>query len=147
MFGALQSFRRELESPGDHERDRESDRDQQYHQPHNPIWNLQERKNLRRDLDQKPADNRISHSNLVNVAPLQLGEEILRVHRIIWLSRIPNERRVLPPAIASAQGRPLLALHLPSLAAYGAVAPVRESVRRRRSYHSEVLHPKHLDDS
>jgi hypothetical protein len=40
-----------------------------------PIWNFEDRKNLCRDLDQEPADDRVGDRNLVNVAPLQLGKE------------------------------------------------------------------------
>ncbi len=51
IFGALDSFRSELEGPGDNECDWESDRDQRDDQAHHPIWNLQERENLRGNLD------------------------------------------------------------------------------------------------
>ncbi len=70
IFSALDSFRRELEGPGDDERDRESSRDQNDDQPHNPGWNLQEWKNLRGNLNQQPANNRIGDGDLVNIAPL-----------------------------------------------------------------------------
>jgi hypothetical protein len=33
-----------------------------------------------RDLKQQPPDKRIHHSNFVNVAPLQLSEEIALIH-------------------------------------------------------------------
>ena len=39
--------------------------------PDCPIWNLEEREDLRRDLHQQPCDD----SDFVNVAPLQLCEE------------------------------------------------------------------------
>ena len=45
-----------------------------------PIWNFKERKDLRRNLDQQPRDNRIRDCNLVNIAPLQLGEEVVDLH-------------------------------------------------------------------
>src|SRR5207248_2349633 len=48
-----------------------------------PDWNLQEWKDLRGDLNQEPADNRVGDGNLVNVAPLQLPEEIARLHFFI----------------------------------------------------------------
>jgi hypothetical protein len=38
------------------------------------------RDNRRGDLHHQPADNGIGDRNLVNVAPLQLGEKILRLH-------------------------------------------------------------------
>ena len=35
---------------------------------------------LRRELRQKPSDNSVSDRSAVNVAPLQLGEDVLCVH-------------------------------------------------------------------
>src|SRR5204863_9408468 len=91
----LDPFRCKLERPGDDERDWESDRDQCDHQPHDPIWNLQEWEDLRSNLDQQPADNRVSDSHLVNVPPLQLPEEILRIHGLAFatLSICEQEQR------------------------------------------------------
>jgi len=37
---------------------------------------LQEQKNLHRDLHQRPADNGVRDRNFLNIAPLQLGEEV-----------------------------------------------------------------------
>ena len=48
---------------------------------HHPIRNFKDWENLCRDLDEQPANDRVRDRNLVNVAPLQLGEEIVRVHR------------------------------------------------------------------
>jgi len=45
-------------------------------------------KNLRCDLNQKPADNGIRDCNLVHVAPLQLAEEYLQIHRTSLLAPI-----------------------------------------------------------
>jgi hypothetical protein len=50
IFRSLQSFGRELERPRNDERDWESDRNGYDHQPHNPIGNFQEWKDLRRNL-------------------------------------------------------------------------------------------------
>jgi hypothetical protein len=75
IFRALDSFGRELEGPGDNERDGKSNYDREHDQPHRPTRDLKERENLRRDLDEQPRHNRISDGNLVDVAPLQLGEE------------------------------------------------------------------------
>src|SRR5207253_8362213 len=80
IFRAFDSFRSELKGPSDDERDRESSRDQYDHQPHDPSWNLQERENLGGNLNQEPADNRIGDRNFINIASLQLGEEILDLH-------------------------------------------------------------------
>src|SRR5438445_30853 len=82
--GALLNFwvdvRRELEGPGDDEGDWECNRDQYDHQPHDPIRNFQERENLRGNLNQEPRHYGIGNCNLVNMAPLQFGEEVAEVH-------------------------------------------------------------------
>src|SRR6266480_2835998 len=80
ILRSLDSFRRQLEGPRDDERDWESNRDQRDHQPDNPGWNFQEWKNLRGNLHQQPADDRVGNRNFVNIAPLQLGEEIAWSH-------------------------------------------------------------------
>ena len=54
--------------------------EQQHHKTHGPIRNFKERKNLTRDLHQQPRDNCVGDRNLVDVAPLQLSEEVFRVH-------------------------------------------------------------------
>ena len=61
-------------------RDRESDDDQQDDEANRPIRNFEKRKDLRGDLNQEPAHNRIGHSYFVNIPPLQLGEEIIDPH-------------------------------------------------------------------
>ena len=45
-----------------------------------PNLEFQDWGNLCRNLDQQPTNNRIGDRHLVNVAPLQLGEEVARVH-------------------------------------------------------------------
>jgi hypothetical protein len=47
----LDSFRSRFKSARDQESDRESNRNQFDHQPHDPISNFEERENLCRDLD------------------------------------------------------------------------------------------------
>ena len=81
IFRALDSFRRELEGPCDHEGDRESEHDREHDEPHGPVRNLKEWKDLRGDLNEEPGDNRIGNRHFVNVASLQLGEEFGRFHR------------------------------------------------------------------
>src|SRR5437867_150906 len=80
LLRALDSFRRDLECPGQNQRNRESDHEQQHHQSHRPIWNLKKWEDLRRDLNQQPRHNRIRDRDLVNIAALQLGKEVTRVH-------------------------------------------------------------------
>ncbi len=42
--------------------------------------NLEERENLRRYLHYQPRDDCVCYRNLVDMAPLQLSEEVFRVH-------------------------------------------------------------------
>jgi hypothetical protein len=35
-------------------------------------------------LDEQPANYRISDPNIVNVAPLQFGEEVAKIHLVMW---------------------------------------------------------------
>src|SRR4029077_16756006 len=80
IFRSLDPCRRQFKCPGDNERDWESDRDADDHQSHDPIWNLEEWKDLRRDLNYQPTDNRVRHGNLVDIPPLQLSEEVGGFH-------------------------------------------------------------------
>jgi hypothetical protein len=41
---------------------------------------FKKRKDLRRDLNQQPRHDRVSNRHLVDMAPLQLSEEVFRVH-------------------------------------------------------------------
>ena len=52
-----------LERRCDNERDWEPDRNHHDYQPHDPTRDLQEGENLRGNLDQQPADNRVSYCN------------------------------------------------------------------------------------
>ena len=49
-------------------------------EPHAPVWDFEERKDLRRNLNEQPAKNCVGDRHSVNVAPLQLGEEVLWIH-------------------------------------------------------------------
>src|SRR5438874_4654944 len=80
IFCALDSFRCQLEGPGKNHRNRKSDNEQQHHKTHGPIRNFEERKNLTRDLHQQPGHDAVRNRNFINVAPFQLGKEVLRVH-------------------------------------------------------------------
>ncbi len=58
-------------------REERSRYDQNEHgKPNRPVRNFKERKDLRGDLNQQPADNGIRDRNLVHVAPPQLVEEV-----------------------------------------------------------------------
>src|SRR4029434_7314476 len=58
-------------------RDRETDYEQEHDESHCPIRNFEKWKDLRYDLNQQPADDRIGDGDLVNIAPLQFVEEAL----------------------------------------------------------------------
>src|SRR4029453_9525335 len=75
IFRSLDPFRRQFKCPSDNERDWESDRDEDDDQSHDPVRNLEEWKNLRRDLNYQPTDNRVRDGNLVDIPSFQLGEE------------------------------------------------------------------------
>ena len=52
----------------------------EHDQTHRPVRNFEEGKNLCRDLNQQPTNDRVRDRNLVNIAPLQLGEEVVGLH-------------------------------------------------------------------
>src|SRR5882724_4777517 len=80
ILGAFDSLRRELECPCNNQCDRKTKRGEKNNKSNHPIRNFQERKNLCRDLNQKPADDGIRDGHLVRVAPLQLRKDIPRIH-------------------------------------------------------------------
>src|SRR5439155_12403713 len=79
-FGALYSLRRDFERPGQHKRNWQTDDDQQNDQSNGPVRNVEDRKNLRDSLRKRPTGDDVSDRDLVNVAPLQLGEEVVDLH-------------------------------------------------------------------
>src|SRR5438552_15859618 len=80
IFCALDSFRCQFKRPGKNHRHRKSDNEQQHHKTHGPIRNFEERKNLTGDLHQEPCDDCVGDRDFVNVAPLQLTEELAEFH-------------------------------------------------------------------
>ena len=62
------------------ESDRKTEDTDEHDESNDPIRNLEEWKNLRGDLDQKPGDNAVSNCDPVDVATLQLGQKGARVH-------------------------------------------------------------------
>src|SRR5207302_8571035 len=52
----------------------------QHDKPDHPVRNLEEWKNLRGDLDQKPCSNAVSDCRPIDVAPFQFGKKVSRVH-------------------------------------------------------------------
>jgi len=71
VSGLAASFKR----PRDDERDGKSDDDCEHNEAHGPIWNFEKWKNLRGNLNQKPADDCVRDRDFVNVAPLEFGEK------------------------------------------------------------------------
>ena len=49
-------------------------------EPDDKIRNLEEGKDLRGYLDQKPRDNSVSNGDAIYVAPLEFGKKAVRVH-------------------------------------------------------------------
>src|SRR5438876_11850712 len=74
------SFRRYLKHPAKNKRNRQSENDEQNNQSNDPVRNVEDRKNLRDALRERPAGDNVSNRDLVNIAPLQFGEETLEVH-------------------------------------------------------------------
>ena len=74
-FCAFNSFGRHFKCPRDNQRDRKADDEEENYQAHNPIGDVEKWKNLAGDLHQQPGDNAVRDRNLVNIAPLQFGEE------------------------------------------------------------------------
>ena len=87
-LGAFESLRRYLENPRQNQRDRKTDDDEQHEQPNHPDRNIEDRKDLRDSLRKSPARHNVSDGHLVHVAPLQLAEEYLRIHRTSLLALI-----------------------------------------------------------
>jgi hypothetical protein len=52
-----------------------------------------ERKNLAGDLHEQPRHNAIRDGDLVNVAPFELSEKILRIHRVRLFTRVFRSER------------------------------------------------------
>jgi hypothetical protein len=79
---SLQTFGRQIESPSENERNRETQDKEKNNKPHRPTRNFEERKNLTCDLHQQPRDDCVGDRNLVNVAPLQLGQKLRWIHSV-----------------------------------------------------------------
>src|SRR5438105_5099684 len=79
-FRAFNSFRCWFECPGDDKRNGKSQRDCCDENLHHPRRRFEGWEQDRRCLNQEPGDNRVRDRNLVNIAPLQFGEEIVVSH-------------------------------------------------------------------
>src|SRR6266542_3182727 len=100
---ALNSFRRDLEGPGKHQRNREPNNKDEDDNLHRPLRRIERRKENRCRLDREPRYHRVSDRDFVNVAPLQLGEEIVDLHeaklRRIIMREISPQEGVAPPTL------------------------------------------------
>ena len=83
VLRAFDTFRSQLEGPSQNQRDREPENEKQNDDAHRPVGNLEEREYLGRDLDAHPAGDCVGHGDAIDVSPLQFGEELARVHRLV----------------------------------------------------------------
>src|SRR6266536_1813397 len=74
------SFRRYLKHPAKNKRNQQTENDEQNNQSNDPVRNVEDRKNLRDALREGPTRDDVRDRDLVNVAPLQLGEEFVDLH-------------------------------------------------------------------
>src|SRR5436309_2158102 len=74
------SFRRYLRHPAKNKRNRQTNNDEHDNQTNYPIRNVEDRKDLRNALGKGPTRDDVRDRNLVDIAPLQLGEEGVIVH-------------------------------------------------------------------
>src|SRR6266481_3015870 len=79
-FSAFNSFRRYLKHPAKNKRNRQTEDDEQNNQTNDPVRNVEDRKDLRDALREGPTRDDVSNADFVNVAPLQLGEEVVELH-------------------------------------------------------------------
>src|ERR1700730_10973327 len=82
-FGSFDSFRRELEQPCETGGNGKTENDQEDKKSNGPNWNVKHWKNLGDSLSEGPPADEVGGSNLVNIAPLQLGEETTPIHSIM----------------------------------------------------------------
>src|SRR5438093_7393886 len=98
---AFDSFGRYLECPRKNQRHWKTRDQQQHNQPHRPVWDFKERKDLRGDLDEQPRSNCVVDRNLVDVASFQLGEEVQQVHGLAFAKFCKRESLRTPSHAAS----------------------------------------------
>jgi hypothetical protein len=69
------SFRRNIESPGQDQRDGKPDEQKHDDQAKSPVWQLPRRKNGRTDLNDKPRGDDVGRRHAINFPPFNLFEE------------------------------------------------------------------------
>jgi hypothetical protein len=76
------SFGRDLVSPGQHERDGKTNSQRKNYQSRPPVRDLENRKNLGRNLDEQPTYDSVSDGDAVDIPALELGEKFFKIHCI-----------------------------------------------------------------
>jgi hypothetical protein len=71
-------LRRELEGPGEHQREGESEDHQRNDNLEDPCRCFEQREHERGDLDHHPADDAIGNADLYDIAALQFGPGMRR---------------------------------------------------------------------
>src|SRR5437762_11140489 len=74
------SCRRDLERPGKRQGNREPNNKNEDDNLHRPLRRIERGKENRRSLNEEPRHNRVGDGYFVNVAPLQLGKEVVDLH-------------------------------------------------------------------
>src|SRR6266851_460258 len=107
IFRSLQSLRRQFKCPCEHD------------QSDGPIRNVEDRKNLRDALSECPAGDYVGDRNFVNVAALQLDEEIVDFHFFgAKTSAMSALKRGLPRRSSSIGSTLMRAISLPARSRY-----------------------------
>src|SRR5437588_2862946 len=70
-----------LECPRTNHGDRKPDDSEQDDQPDDPVWNIEEGKDLCCDLDEQPGYYEVGHCDAVNTAPFQFSKKSAHSHR------------------------------------------------------------------
>src|SRR5713101_45246 len=76
------TFRRQLEHPGQNQRNRQTDYYDYDNRADHPVRNVEDGKHLRDSLRKSPTGDNVGDRNLVNIASLQLREEVFDLHRL-----------------------------------------------------------------
>src|SRR2546430_16228218 len=80
IFCPNDPFGSEFVNPGEQHRDWKTDHERNDNKTHCGIRNFKKREDLRRELREEPCDDSVSDRCAINVAPFQLGEDVLCFH-------------------------------------------------------------------
>src|SRR5206468_13058710 len=61
-----------------------------------PVWNVEDWKNLCNSLGKGPARDDVGNRDLISIAPLQFGEDVARLHRFGVVPQRQRESKRLP---------------------------------------------------